>query len=134
MPRTVDIRLVPQGSIQPEPNKPVAAFTFSPTAPTEGQTVQFDASSSRDCPPDATSVEQCPPNAPTLTDFAWDFGDGSRGNGVRSSHAYSRTGTYTVTLTVTNQRSLQNSTSKFVTVAVSSDPTAAFTASPSGPA
>jgi PKD repeat protein len=130
VPRTADIRLVPQGSIMPEPSKPVAAFTFSPTEPTEGQTVQFDAATSRDCPPEATSIDQCPQNAPTLTDFAWDFGDGTRGNGLRSSHSYARTGTYTVTLTVRNQRGLQDTASKFVTVGVSQDPTAIFTTSP----
>ena len=132
--RTVDIRLVPQGAIQPVPNKPVAAYTFSPAAPVEGQTVQFDATTSRDCPPEATTIDQCTVNAPTLTDFSWDFGDGSRGNGVRSSHDYSKAGTYTVTLTVTNQRSQQDSISKFVTVGASSDPVAIFTSSPSGPA
>jgi PKD repeat protein len=133
LPRTVDIRLVPQGAILPLPNNPIAAFTFTPTGPAEGQVVQFDASISRDCPPDATAVEQCPVGAPTLTDFAWDFGDGSRGNGIRSSHTYARSGSYTVTLVVTNQRGLQNTTSKFVTVGVSADPTAAFASSPSAP-
>lgn len=132
--RTVDLRLVPQGTIQPVPNKPVAGFTFSPGSPLEGQPVQFDASTSRDCPPDATTIDQCTVNAPTLTDFSWDFGDGSRGNGVRSSHEYSKAGTYTVTLTVTNQRSQQDTISKFVTVGASSDPVAVFTSSPSGPA
>jgi PKD repeat protein len=133
VPRSVDIRLVPQGVILPPPNTPVARFRSSPTTPTEGQTVQFDASDSIDiieCPEGATSVDQCVGSRSSLVDYAWDFGDGARGNGVRSSHAYSKLGSYTVTLTVTNSRGVQASASSFVGVAASSDPTAAFTVSP----
>jgi PKD repeat protein len=129
-PRSVDLRLLPEGDIQPLPNTPIAAFVFSPTSPKEGDAVAFDAATSRDCPPDAPSVEACPVNPPTLTTFAWDFGDGTRGNGVRASHVYERPGSYTVTLTVSNQRGLQNSASKFVTVDASSRPSASFVASP----
>lgn len=137
IPRSVDIRLVPQGVILPPPNTPVARFRSSPSAPTEGQAVQFDASDSIDiieCPSNATSVDQCTGTRSTLVDYAWDFGDGARGNGVRTSHSYSATGSYTVTLTVTNSRGVQASTSAFVAVGASATPTAAFTVSPSTPA
>lgn len=130
VPRSVDIRLVPQGLIMPEPNKPIAAFTFSPTNGKEGDAVAFDAATSRDCPPDATSIESCPVNPPTLTGFTWDFGDGARGSGVRASHTYEKAGSYTVSLTVANQRGQQSSTSKFVTVEVATGPSASFVASP----
>ena len=36
--------------------------------------------------------------------YAWDFGDGLTGEGVKPTHAYAGDGTYTVTLTVTNSR------------------------------
>jgi PKD repeat protein len=38
----------------------------------------------------------------TITAYAWNFGDGSSGNGVTAPHAYPELGSYTVTLTVTD--------------------------------
>lgn len=136
VPRTADIRLVPLGVILPPANTPVARFVFSPTGPAEGQDVQFDAGTSVDvvdCPASATSVEQCTTTKDTLVDYAWDFGDGRTGSGIRVSHAYGRLGSYTATLTVTNSRGVKASTSQFVNVAASLDPAAAFTFSPTSP-
>ena len=36
----------------------------------------------------------------TIASYQWDFGDGTTGEGLSASHAYSAAGTYTVTLTV----------------------------------
>lgn len=66
---------------------PVAAFTFSPGAPTAGQAVSFDASSSTD-------------TGARITSYSWAFGDGATGSGVSSSHVYWFGGTYTVKLTI----------------------------------
>ncbi|MBW2257119.1 MAG: PKD domain-containing protein, partial [Deltaproteobacteria bacterium] len=41
-------------------------------------------------------------NDGTLVDYSWDFGDGNIGTGVSPSHTYAAGGTYTVTLTVTD--------------------------------
>ncbi len=82
---------------------PTADFTFSPSAPLVGQTVAFDASASSD--PDGTIVS-----------YAWDFGDGSTGTGVTTSHAYTSAGTFRVTLTVTDNDGLTGTSSKDVTV------------------
>ena len=78
-----------------------ANFVFSPTDPLIEDTVFFNASSS------------------TLTGgtYAWDFGDGNRGTGVTPTHVYTVARTYTVTLTVTNDRGQSQTTSKTVTVA-----------------
>jgi PKD repeat protein len=116
VPRSVNIRLVPPGVIRPPNGTPLPSFTFSQPAQ-EGTPIQFDASSSRD---DGQIVA-----------YRWDFGDGSaQGSGVRVSHTYTRSGTYGVTLTVTDDRSLSASTTSFVSVSASSNPTASFTVSP----
>jgi len=37
-----------------------------------------------------------------ITAYAWDFGDGAKADGVKVTHAYGKSGTYTATLTVTD--------------------------------
>ncbi|MCU1524552.1 MAG: hypothetical protein JWO18_1446 [Microbacteriaceae bacterium] len=58
----------------------------------------------------------------TITGYAWDFGDGSTGTGVTTSHSYAAAGNYTVILTVTDNGGLTNATSKVVTVVVNNGP------------
>ncbi len=82
---------------------PVAKFTYSPENPTPNQNVTFNASSSYD------------PYG-TITNYQWDFGDGSTASGVTVQHSYSSAGTYTVTLTVTDNNGLQASISKQLSV------------------
>ncbi len=62
-----------------------------------GEELTFDASDSRD--PDGH-----------LVDYAWDFGDGNRGNGVAVSHAYAAPGRYLVTLTVRDDSGTRSET------------------------
>ena len=79
---------------------PVAAFSTS----IDALTVNFDASASSD--PDGT-----------VAAYAWNFGDGSAaGSGVTASHAYAAAGTYTATLSVTDDGGSSSSVSKQVTV------------------
>ena len=68
---------------------PVASFTESVTVVAQGEMISFDASGSYD--PDGTIVA-----------YLWDFGDGNTATGVTVDHAYREAGTYTVTLTVTD--------------------------------
>jgi len=52
----------------------------------------------------------------TITSYAWDFGDGTSGTGSIVSHAYSTSGSKTVTLTVTDNSGARTSDLAFVTV------------------
>ena len=84
---------------------PVAQFTYTPTAPFVGQMVTFNGTSSYD--PDGTIIS-----------YQWDLdGDGVVDqSGPLASWAYPLSGTYIVTLTVTDNRGASNSTSKTVVV------------------
>lgn len=122
LPRYVQIRLVPPGIILPPNGTPVPAFTFSPASPTLNQAVNFDASTSKD--PDGTIVS-----------YSWNFGDGSTGSGMTTQHRFSQTGSFSVVLTVTDDRGLSASTTPFaIIVGPGTAPTASFTFSPSAPA
>jgi PKD repeat protein len=67
---------------------PLAGFTWRPTVPTAGQTVAFtDASSDDDG---------------TVAAWSWHFGDGGVSSARNPSHTYASAGTYTATLTVTD--------------------------------
>jgi len=68
---------------------PTAAFTASSNPATVGSTVGFNAGGSSDA-------------VGTITGYSWSFGDGATAAGPAPSHAYSSPGTYTVSLTVTN--------------------------------
>ena len=69
--------------------RPVGVFFADPTSGDAPLVVNFDATGSFD--PDGSIVN-----------YAWDFGDGNNGTGVSPTHIYAALGTYTVTLTVTD--------------------------------
>ena len=94
---------------------PVAEFTFSPMQPKPDETVSFDASGSYD--PDGSIVG-----------YAWDFDDGSTGSGETTTHAFDTAGTFTVTLNVTDDEGLFNTTSRDIIV-YNAPPVATFTES-----
>jgi|GEM_PF-3016537 len=56
------------------------------------------------------------PKGETLS-YAWTFGDGSTGTGVAPTHTYAASGSYTVSLTVTNTDNLSNTASTTATIA-----------------
>lgn len=64
-----------------------------------------------------------------ITEYIWDFGDGSRGLGPVVSHTYERGGTYRVMLEVYDERGLMSRRETKVTVRFPA-PTARFTYAP----
>lgn len=72
----------------------------------------FDASASGD--PDGEIVS-----------YAWDFGNGATGTGKTPSYTYASNGSYTVTLTVTDDRGATATTSKTVVINVAPGPVVA---------
>ncbi|MEA5117249.1 MAG: PKD domain-containing protein, partial [Propionicimonas sp.] len=89
---------------------PSAAFTST----VDRAKASFDASGSAD--PDGT-----------IASYDWDFGDGEVGTGVSPNHTYAAPGTYTVKLTVTDNRGGTDTVSHALTVAANAKPTASFT-------
>jgi len=92
---------------------PTASFTTTPTY----LSIVADASGSSD-------------SDGAVVSYAWDYGDGTTGTGKTPSHTYATAGTYTVTLTVTDDLGATGSTTNSVTVAANQAPTASFTATP----
>ncbi|MEQ8686401.1 MAG: PKD domain-containing protein [Imperialibacter sp.] len=99
--------------------------TVHPTA-----TVNFSATAADRCVSttqsftDLTSIG----GGSTITDFEWDFGDGTIANSATSinpTHDYAAAGTYTVTLTATTNNACESSLSKSITIYP--DPVADFT-------
>jgi PKD repeat protein len=87
------------GGGTPDNNPPHASFEYSCTE----LTCEFDASSSSD-------------SDGTITGYDWDFGDVATGTGVTTSHTYADFGTYTVSLTVTDDDGVGSTTSQDVTL------------------
>ncbi len=86
---------------------PVASFMYSPASPVVNQTLTFNASASYD--PDGF-----------ITGYEWQFDDGTNATGEEVTHTYSSAGNYTVTLTVTDNTTATNTTSKVIRVQPSS--------------
>src|ERR1019366_5533504 len=124
--QSVTIRLVPPGVILPPAVTPTAKFSFSPTTPSAKQQTLFDASAS------CAGSSACTSTA-GITNFVWNFGDGTFGSGVQPSHTFQLNGTFNVTLTVTNTGGVQASTTTAVLVGAGNAPTADFQFSPTAP-
>jgi PKD repeat protein len=81
--------IVPLRGIGVPPNLPPSCDAGGPYAGKAGSAIAMSGAGSDD--PDGT-----------ITSFQWDFGDGQSATGVNPSHAYAQAGTYTVSLTVTD--------------------------------
>ncbi|WP_165070195.1 PKD domain-containing protein [Marisediminicola senii] len=98
--RIVDRHFVLAGRTSTAPNvAPVSSFTASATDLTV--TVNGTASTDSDG---------------TIASHAWTFGDGNSATGATANHAYAAAGTYTVTLTVTDDDGATTASTRAVTV------------------
>lgn len=96
--------------------KPTASFTTT----VEGLAVVADGTGSTD-------------SDGTITSYEWTFGDGSSATGEAAQHEYAKAGTYTVGLTVTDDRGATDNTTSEVAVTVpDQEPTAEFTVETTG--
>jgi PKD repeat protein len=127
---SVVIHLTPTSVITPPSSIPVASFVVVPASPLANSPAQFDGSKS--CP-GTDGSGNCASNG-TIVGYSWNFGDGGTASGQRASHSFAAEGNYPVTLTVTNDLSLQASFTQVVTVGAGAVPTPSFIFSPTQPA
>lgn len=94
------------------------ALLDGPDSVAAGQAVTYDASMSMD-------------SDGAITDFAWDFGDGTRAKGVLAAHTFAQPGVYEVKLTIADDARVGNSEVVATkTVTVNPAPTAGLIAPP----
>jgi PKD repeat protein len=103
---------------------PTAAFTTSPSTPSENQDIFFNAS------------ESTAATGRTLTKYEWSFGDGDTGSGMVTAHRYSAPGNYSVQLAVTDDAGTVDREVRSLQVGVTAtgpNPSAALAVSPTSP-
>lgn len=99
MTTTTEIVVTEEESGGGETNRPpTAALAVNPGNGSSPLRVSFDGSGSSD------------PDGDALT-YAWNFGDGSSGSGIRTTHTYQMTGMLTAILTVTDSENATATTS-----------------------
>jgi len=93
----------------------VASFTYSPSVPGPGQTIQFTDTSTGN-----------------PVSWQWDFGDGAKSTDKNPRHAFERASSYTVTL-ITSDGSVSRTAKKSITVASASVLSTSFEYAPASP-
>ena len=87
--------------------KPTANFIYSPSSPSTGEIVKFDASKS--------SVYKAN-EGNAIAEYSWDFGDGAKAAGQTVEHSFQKAGKYTVQLSVTDLAGQTSTSSQKITV------------------
>ncbi|MCK5767734.1 MAG: PKD domain-containing protein, partial [Candidatus Atribacteria bacterium] len=106
-----------------EAGAPTAVINVTPsTTGIAPFTVYFDAS-------DSSVVSDC--GACSIESYSWNFGDGTTGTGLTTSHEYTTAGTYNVILTVTDSNGNIAYASVTITVSEAEVPTAVISVTPS---
>jgi PKD repeat protein len=100
---TTTVSVTASPSPPPATNQAPVAAPGGPYAGTAALAVAFNGGGSFD--PDGS-----------ITAYQWSFGDGSTGSGVAPTHAYAAAGSYTVTLTVTDDRGTTRSATTSATI------------------
>ncbi|MEJ2126910.1 MAG: PKD domain-containing protein [Candidatus Bathyarchaeota archaeon] len=80
---------------------PVASFTYIPVNPQVNGTITFDSSS-------------CVDTDGMIVNYVWDFGDGTTSTSQNPTHIYDDEGSYTVSLTVTDNDGLTDTTTVII--------------------
>jgi PKD repeat protein len=112
--------VVGSGTSTPANTAPVATAAFGPNAPRPTETVTFDGTGSSDADGDALT-------------YAWDFGDGTTADSAVADHAFAATGSYDVTLTVTDPSGATDTATVPVSVVPDQAPIAAASTTTSKP-
>ena len=84
--------------------EPNAVFSASPSQGLPGEPIAFDASDSGD-------------TDGIITSYQWSFGDGTTGTGIVVDHSFEQAGTYTVSLTVSDDDGATSTVARAVIVA-----------------
>lgn len=93
---------VPASTDTPVPQPPQAVIS-GPAQGNAGDDLSFDGSGSQ-------------PGSSPIVDYQWNFGDGGSNSGPTVTYNYAVTGSYTITLTVTDQNSLTGQTTATVQI------------------
>ena len=127
VPRSLNIRLVPAGVVNP-PQSFTAGFRFTPPLPARFQEILFETSCVSGTDPDCVRD-----GAGQIVSYAWTFGDGSTASGPSATHAYRTQSTFTPLLTVTDALGRTQTASRSVVVGTGGTPIARIAFSPAQP-
>ncbi len=107
----------PTANPTPVPNQPPTANAGGPYNGTQNMSVSFNGSRSSD-------------SDGSIKTYSWNFGDGSSGSGVMTTHSYSQTGTYNLTLSVTDDAGDSANDTTTVTIGAGNQAPVARTSGP----
>lgn len=111
--------MLDSGGVIPSPVSPPTPVISSPTNNSTYQSIPANVS--------FNSSGSAARSGGNINTYTWQFGDGTSASGASASHSYTKAGSYSVTLTVVDDKGLTGSTSITVKVdnpPVASDPTA----------